>query len=96
MNFDLGNSASAYPSASSAHDLSRSLDPRTFGLLKAAYSVNEAMQVLSMGRSSLYKAIAEGRLRPAKNGRQTLFLARDVAAFLASLPSGLRSEGDAR
>ena len=95
--FDLNSSAaSAFspPSTSSRPDTAAGLlDPRSFGLSKAAYSVNEAMLVLSMGRSSLYKAISEGRLRPVKNGKQTLFLSRDLCAFLTSLPVGLHSDG---
>jgi hypothetical protein len=98
--FDLGNSVAlpafpAAPSASSAASSERLLGPRSFGLCKAAYSVNEVMQVLSMGRSSLYKAVSEGRLKPVKNGKQTLFLSRDLCAFLTSLPVGLHSDGGA-
>lgn len=89
---DLSNSVSLPASPAASDTMSNSkLDPRSFGFDKAAYSVNETMLILSMGRSSLYKAIAEGRLKPVKNGKQTLFLSRDLCAFLASLPSGLCS-----
>jgi helix-turn-helix protein len=97
--FELSNSAAppALPSSASSDASSDSLlDPRAFGFSKVAYSVNEALQILSMGRSSLYKAIAEGRLQPVKNGKQTLFLSRDLCSFLAGLPSGLHPDRSAR
>jgi excisionase family DNA binding protein len=61
------------------------IDPRTFGLTKAAYSVNETLDVLSIGRTSLYKLVNSGDLRPAKLGKKTLFYAPDIAAFLTKL-----------
>jgi hypothetical protein len=60
-------------------------DPRAFGLVKAAYSVREALDVLSIGRTSLYAAVKRGELKPTKYCRKTLFLAADLAAFLAKL-----------
>lgn len=60
-------------------------DPRAFGLVKAAYSVREALDVLSIGRTSLYAAVNSGELGPTKFRRKTLFLAADLAAFLAKL-----------
>ena len=39
-----------------AHDTEANrIDPRTFGLVKAAYAVNETLDVLSIGRTSLYE-----------------------------------------
>jgi excisionase family DNA binding protein len=61
------------------------LDPRALGLVKVAYSVGEACDVLSIGRSSLYAAVKRGELKPVKLGRRTLLLADDIAAFLRSL-----------
>jgi hypothetical protein len=61
------------------------LDPRIYGLVKAAYSVNETLEVLSLGRTSLYSLIADGVLKPVKFGKKTLFLAPNLAAFLAKL-----------
>jgi excisionase family DNA binding protein len=60
-------------------------DPRAFGLTKAAYSVNETLELLSIGRTSLYAAIKQGDLHPTKFGRKTLLYASDLAAFLAKL-----------
>ena len=62
-------------------------DPRTFGLVKAAYSVRETLDLLSIGHTSLYAAVKRGELKPVKFRRKTLFLAPDLAAFLARLRS---------
>jgi excisionase family DNA binding protein len=61
------------------------IDPRTFGLLKAAYSVNETLQLLSIGRTSLYEAVKRGDLKLVKLGKKSLVYAADIAAFLAQL-----------
>ena len=60
-------------------------DPRAFGLVKAAYSVRETLDVLSIGRTSLYAAVKRGEFNPVKFRRKTLFLAADLAAFFAKL-----------
>ncbi|MTW19327.1 helix-turn-helix domain-containing protein [Rhodoplanes serenus] len=65
-------------------DASR-VDPRAFGLLKATYSVAETLELLSVGRTSLYAAVKRGDLTPIKFGRKTLFCAMDLAAFLIRL-----------
>jgi excisionase family DNA binding protein len=56
-----------------------------FGLTKLAYSVNETLILLSIGRTSLYAAIKRGDLRVAKLGRRTLIYATDLEHFLAKL-----------
>lgn len=61
------------------------IDPRAFGLVKATYSVAETVELLSIGRTSLYAAIKRGDLTPIKFGRKTLFCAVDLAAFLTRL-----------
>lgn len=60
-------------------------DPRALGLTKAAYAVRETLELLSIGRTSLYAAIQRGELRSVKFGRRTLFLANDLANFLIAL-----------
>ena len=52
---------------------------------KAAYTVNETLDLLSIGRTSLYAAVKEGDLHPVKFGRKTLFYAQDLAVFLKLL-----------
>lgn len=61
------------------------MDPHPFGLTKAAYSVNETLNILSIGRTSLYELVQRGDLPSAKLGRKTLFYATDIAALLTKL-----------
>ena len=61
------------------------IDPRAFGLAKAAYGVGETLDLLSIGRTSLYAAVKRGDLKRVKFGKKTLFYAADLAAFLARL-----------
>ena len=63
------------------------LTPQTLGLNQAAYSVKEAMALLSLGRTSLYSLVRNGDLKATKFGKKTLFLSVDLAAFLSKLPS---------
>jgi excisionase family DNA binding protein len=53
--------------------------------VKAAYSVNETLERLSIGRTTLYKLVKDGELHPVKLGKKTLFLAPDLASFLTRL-----------
>lgn len=61
------------------------LDPRAFGLLKAAYSVNETLEQLSIGRTTFYDLVDRGDLKITKLGRKTLIYAVDLAALLRKL-----------
>src|SRR6266481_2867733 len=69
------------------------IDPRTFGLVKAAYGVGETLELLSIGRTSLYAAVKRGDLKRVKFGKKTLFYAADLASFLTKL--GRLSEAEA-
>lgn len=60
-------------------------DPRALGFVKAVYGLNETLDLLSIGRSSLYAAVKRGELTPVKFGKKTLFYAVDLAAFLMKL-----------
>jgi len=53
---------------------------------KLAYSIEEAVEVTGIGRSSLYLDIAAGRLVARKRGTRTIILTADLAAYLAALP----------
>jgi excisionase family DNA binding protein len=75
-----------------AAQIDRAIDPRAFGLVKAAYGIREAIDVLSIGRTSLYAAIKRGELRPVKFGRKTLFYAADLSAFLVKLRAASAEE----
>jgi excisionase family DNA binding protein len=61
------------------------IDPRAFGLAKAAYTVNETLAILSIGRTSLYKLVQSGDLKLVKLGKKSLLYATDIAAFLTRL-----------
>ena len=45
---------------------------------KLAYSINEAARTLSLGRTSIYSMIADGRLEAFKLGRRTLIKADSI------------------
>ena len=60
---------------------------QNLNLQKPAYSVNELLAMLPIGRTSLYAAIKAGKLKATKLGKKTLFLASDIAEFLANLPT---------
>ena len=64
------------------------MDAQAFGLHKAAYSVNETLTLLSIGRTSLYRLVQKGDLPVTKLGKKTLFTAPDLADFLTKLRSG--------
>lgn len=68
-----------------AHGTGGPTDPRTLSFVKAAYGVNQTIEMLSIGRSSLYLAVNRGELSPVKFGKKTLFYAADLAVFLTRL-----------
>ena len=57
--------------------------------------MRETLDVLSIGRTSLYAAVKRGELKPIKFGKKTLFLAADLAAFIARLSRVARSQARA-
>jgi len=63
-------------------------DPHSFGLYKAAYSVNETLAMLSIGRTQLYSLVKSGELPVVKLGKKTLFYASDLAVLLTKLRGG--------
>ena len=69
------------------------IDPSALGLTKVAYGVGETLDLLSIGRTSLYAAVKRGDLKRVKFGKKTLFYAADLASFLTKL--GRLSEMDA-
>ena len=50
---------------------------------RLAYSINEAARVLSMGRTSIYSMIADGRLEAFKLGRRTLIRAESIQRLVS-------------
>jgi predicted DNA-binding transcriptional regulator AlpA len=61
------------------------ITPQPYGLAKAAYTVSDTMEVLSIGRTKLYQLMQSGDLKPRKLGRRTLILASDITALLDKL-----------
>jgi excisionase family DNA binding protein len=53
---------------------------------KIAYSIKEACQATSLGRTTLYKLISEGKLGTIKVGTRTLIPADSLESFLAQKP----------
>ncbi len=64
-----------------------SYTPQELGLTKPAYTVNETIQLIHTSRGRLYENVKTGKLRMTKNGRQSIFLAPDIADFLSNLPN---------
>lgn len=54
---------------------------------KITYTMKEAAEALSVGRTTLWKAISDGKLAAIKLGSRTLILADALHAWVASLPS---------
>ena len=50
---------------------------------RLAYSINETARTLSMGRTSIYAMIADGRLEAFKLGRRTLIRAESIKRLIA-------------
>jgi excisionase family DNA binding protein len=67
------------------HDTTNPPAKNPFGLQKTAYGITETVELLSIGRSSLYALIRRGELEPVKVGKKTLFLAPDLTRFLNRL-----------
>jgi excisionase family DNA binding protein len=51
-----------------------------------AVSIAEAAAMAGIGRTKIYKAISEGRLKARKCGKRTLVLKNEFRQFLESLP----------
>jgi len=53
---------------------------------KMAYSIPEAAEATSFGRTLLYDDIAAGRLKAKKRGTRTYILADELRRYLDSMP----------
>ena len=52
----------------------------------------DGLDLLSIGRTSLYAAVKQGDLKRVKFGKKTLFYAADLAAFLVRLRRSSEAE----
>lgn len=50
-------------------------------------SVLDACKFLGVGKTTLYEAIKQGRLKVRKLGKRTIIVRADLEEFLASLPT---------
>ncbi len=55
--------------------------------VKVGLSVEEAVTASSIGRTKIFRAIRDGRLKARKDGRRTIILAPDLVEFLSELPT---------
>lgn len=62
-----------------------------------AYSIEAAAEVSQLGRTQLFEAIKEGKLKARKSGRRTIILREELNAFLHALPErplgGMKKSG---
>jgi excisionase family DNA binding protein len=68
------------------------MHPHDYGLVKACYTVNETLSLLSIGRTSLYELVKRGDLPASKFGKKTLFYASDIAELLTRLREQSRTK----
>lgn len=54
---------------------------------KAAFSVNEFLTSHSIGRTTFYKLVNDGKIKCRRIGARTVVLAEDAAAWRDSLPA---------
>jgi excisionase family DNA binding protein len=62
--------------------------PFRLAVEKLGLTVPEAAALSSLGQTSVYKAIREGRLRVRKYGTRTIITRADLMSFLENLPDG--------
>lgn len=53
-----------------------------YDIPKIAYSIREASQATSLGRTTLYNYIASGRLKAIRVGGRTVILAESLKALI--------------
>ncbi len=54
-----------------------------------AVSIADAVKIVGLGRTSLYAAIAAGKLKTRKSGRRTLVETAALRQFLEELPESV-------
>ena len=59
---------------------------------KLTLTVNEATALTGLGRSTIYRLINDGKLKPRKVGKRTLFLMSEIRDFIENLPEPNDSE----
>jgi hypothetical protein len=59
----------------------------TTTITKHLYGIQEVIAITSLGRTSVYKAIGEGKLTAKKFGKKTLVTAESLESFISDLPT---------
>lgn len=54
---------------------------------RIALTIPDAISYSGIGRTSLYKLFAEGKIIPRKAGKRTLILRSDLDEFILNLPT---------
>jgi len=57
-----------------------------------AVPIPEACRLIGVGRSTLYKLIDSGHIKPRKIGRRTLLIIEELDALVKNLPAGRLSD----
>jgi excisionase family DNA binding protein len=65
----------------------KAMQPNYDAVSREALSISEVCNATTLGRTKIYKAIAQGRLKARKDGKRTIILTDDLRAFLMALPS---------
>lgn len=55
-------------------------------MTKLAVTIPEAVQMIGIGRSSLYVLFKEKKITPRKSGKRTLILVEDLKRYVENLP----------
>ncbi|WP_225648637.1 helix-turn-helix domain-containing protein [Bradyrhizobium australafricanum] len=76
------------PQAKATSRITKRDAPLRLAAEKLALTVPEVAALTSLGQTSVYKAIREGRLRIRKYGTRTIITRADLASFLENLPDG--------
>jgi excisionase family DNA binding protein len=68
--------------------------PSQYGLVKATYTVSETIDILSVGRTSLYGLVKTGELPALKFGKKTLFATPDIVQLIENWRSSALRNND--
>ena len=68
-----------------APDPARQSEEQTPGMRPLLVSVTQALQLLGIGRTTLYELIADGRVAPVKIGRSVRFVVDELEDFVETL-----------
>lgn len=60
---------------------------------KLAYTLDQAVEATGVGRTEMFVAMKQGKLRARKLGKRNIILAQDLIDFLKNLPAREVSNG---